>query len=81
MTADHKKYRKPQQGWIKTFIAELVKKDQIYKMAPPDFHMVNGEFFVTEKVRQSFEENGFILVRGLFDSEEVDKLRKCMNKL
>ena len=49
-------------------------------MAPPEFHMVNGDFFVTEKVRQSFEENGFILVRGLFDSKEVDKLRKCMEQ-
>ena len=49
-------------------------------MGVPEFHLVNGEFYVTAEVRASFEENGFILVRGLFDSEEVGKLRKCMEE-
>jgi len=42
--------------------------------------MSNGEFYVTDEVRQRFEEDGFIIVRQLFDKEEVGKLRECMEK-
>merc|ERR1711892_479840 len=50
------------------------------RMNLPEFHLVNGEFYVTDNVRQSFDENGFILVRGLFDAVEVGKLKKCMEE-
>jgi len=40
----------------------------------------NGEFYVTEKVRASFDKNGFILVRKLWDDDEVGKLRRCMEE-
>jgi len=40
----------------------------------------NGEFYVTEKVRASFDRNGFILVRKLWDDDEVGKLRRCMEE-
>lgn len=40
----------------------------------------NGEFYVTEKVRASFDRNGFIVVRKLWDGDEVEKLRRCMEE-
>jgi len=45
-----------------------------------DFKMDGEEFYVTEQVKRSFDENGYILVRGLFNQEEVGKLRQCMEQ-
>ena len=34
-----------------------------------------GEFFVTDRVRRDYEDNGYVLVRGILNQEEVGKLR------
>ena len=33
----------------------------------------NGEFYVTPKVKDSFDRHGFIIVRNLLNIEEVSK--------
>jgi len=40
--------------------------------------MEGPEFYVTKEVQDNFEENGYIIVRGLFDKEEVEKIKSCM---
>ena len=40
----------------------------------------NGEFYVTKNVQNTFDENGFILVRNLLNSEEVLKLKTHMEQ-
>ena len=40
----------------------------------------NGEFYVTQKVQNTFNEHGYIVVRNLLNSEEVLKLRTYMEQ-
>jgi len=49
-------------------------------MSVSEFFLTNREFYVTDDVRQSFDKHGFILVRQLFSTQEVTKLRQCMEQ-
>lgn len=39
-----------------------------------------GEFYCTPEIRESFDKNGYILVRGLFSNDEVSKFKDCMEQ-
>jgi hypothetical protein len=56
--------------FFKSFCLKIINiMESEYKM--PD----TGEFYVTKDIRDSFDKNGYILVRGLFKIDEVTKLR------
>ena len=43
-----------------------------------EFTMTDGDFYVTKEVRDAWERDGAILVRGLWNTKEVAKLQECM---
>ena len=36
----------------------------------------NGDFYVTSQIQNTFNKHGYILIRGLFNIEEITKLKE-----
>jgi hypothetical protein len=50
-------------------------------MAESEYKMPDtGEFYVTREIQASFDQNGYILVRGLFNTEEVARFTNYMEQ-
>ncbi|XP_045208507.1 L-proline trans-4-hydroxylase-like isoform X2 [Mercenaria mercenaria] len=45
-----------------------------------EFKYEDPEFRVTDEVRRAFDDNGFIIVRGLMDSVETGKIKKSLEE-
>lgn len=47
--------------------------------SPTDFQF-GPDFDVTPEMKQTFDANGFVIVRGLFDKEEITKINKSLTE-